>query len=162
MKIYIDKIILDDETTNNMIIKQYYCCSNIKNSKVIQLNDFNCISEYQKLEKTDFKAKLEHTETSWSEEENNYYYEDIDYCPFCGEKIEIITNKVVDIREEYKKLCSKIDQLEEEYYKEEKYEDKILIEKEQMKYEEILRNVIDGKLDCLKGVELWLSEIKTM
>lgn len=76
------------------------CCDKLINSQNITIN-----AEYDE----PYSVNLIHNEYyEWGEVCNDVDYEEILYCPFCGEKIEIEIIKEVDILDKYNEL-SKIE-----------------------------------------------------
>lgn len=111
MKIQVEKWIFDGERSYK-IIQAEKCCDKILNSQVVVLND-----EYENGDDTDYSVKLQKYEHYWDYEDEieDYTYEPIKYCPFCGEEIEIEIVNTVDKNEEYPELKNKRKELWDKY-----------------------------------------------
>jgi DNA repair exonuclease SbcCD ATPase subunit len=109
MKIKIEKWITDEYDNVSYKIKEIHkCCNKLINSQNISVNAEYCEDEHYTGDNT-YSVKLVRKEEEgipWEDyTETRFYYEKIDYCPFCGEKIEIeLSNEVIDKQEELKQL----------------------------------------------------------
>ena len=107
MKIQVEKWTFDGEKSYK-IIQAEKCCDKILNSEVIVLND-----DYENGDDSDYGVKLEKYEHYWDYEDeiNQYTYEPIKYCPYCGEKIEISIVNTIDKTKEYLELIKRREEL---------------------------------------------------
>ena len=111
-----------DETRGYKYKPFSYCCEQIKENPHIVLSDKVYVEddEYEEDDECTFPAfALKHSELykDWDDEWkiNNYYK--INYCPFCGEPIEISVVGEEDVDDYYKKLCKQREELWKEYNK---------------------------------------------
>ena len=83
-----------------------WCCDKIKENPCVVFNDEVCTDDYRDDECTFPAFALLHTETyrDWEDEFTQDTYYRIDYCPFCGEPIEISVVGEEDVSQYYKKL----------------------------------------------------------
>lgn len=109
MKIKVEKWITDEYDNVSYKIKSIEkCCDKLTNSKNISIN--NKYSEGDNSYEDDsYSVKLVRKEEEgvpWEDYiETNYYYEKIDFCPFCGSPIIIeFSDEVIDKQEELKQL----------------------------------------------------------
>ena len=84
------------------------CCDKLTNSNNISINSEYCEGD-NSYDDNSYSVKLVRKEEEQEPYENYtntcYYYEKIDYCPFCGNKIEVeISDKVVDKQEDLNQL----------------------------------------------------------
>ena len=130
MKIKVEKWITDGYGDTSYKIKEIEkCCDKLTNSKNISINAKYCEGD-NSYEDDSYSVKLvREVEESipWEHDaETNFYYEKIDFCPFCGDKIKIeISDEVIDKQEELELLekerentwdkCRKTDSKKEEY-----------------------------------------------
>ena len=107
MKIKVEKWTFD-ASRSYRIVQSEKCCDKILNSEVIVLND-----DYENGDDSDYGVKLERYEHYWDYEDeiNQYTYEPIKYCPYCGEKIEINIVNTIDKTEEYLELIKRREEL---------------------------------------------------
>jgi DNA repair exonuclease SbcCD ATPase subunit len=109
MKIKVEKWITDEYENKSYKIKSIEkCCDKLTNSNNISINNDYCEGD-NSYDDDSYSVKLVRKEEEgipWEDYmETNYYYEKIDFCPFCGEKIEIeFMDEVVDKQEELKQL----------------------------------------------------------
>jgi len=119
MKIKVEKWIIDDEISYKILeIKK--CCNKLTNSKSISVNSgCDYYSEFDD-ECGDFTVKLVREVEEpipWEQDaETRFYYENIKYCPFCGERITIEIVNTIDKTEEYDKLDSELEELWQKCY----------------------------------------------
>lgn len=104
MKIQVEKWIINkaNEEYSYHITNLEKCCDEIINSPNITINiDYN----------EHYSVKLIQDEYDYDEDGHwdNTYYEEIQYCPFCGGKIEIEVMKKIDMENKYEEL-SKVQQ----------------------------------------------------
>ena len=91
-----------------------YCCNKIKDNPRIVFNEET--GSYEDISPV-FAIWYSETESSWGDEwENDYYYK-INYCPFCGEPIEVSVVGEEDVDEQYKALEKQRDNLYKKYHK---------------------------------------------
>lgn len=129
MKIKVEKWIIDEYNDISYKIKSIEkCCNKLTNSMNITINNEYCENENYCGDNT-YSVKLVRKEEEgipWEDyTETNYYYEKIDFCPFCGEKIEIEFIGEIDKQEELEllrkeredtwKKCCKTDSKKKEY-----------------------------------------------
>lgn len=82
------------------ILELTKCCDKITKSEVVTLRD-----EYENGDDSDYSVKLiEDQEAVLSGDDDWYSYERINFCPFCGEKIDIEIVNTIDKTEEYLEL----------------------------------------------------------
>lgn len=81
-----------------------YCCEDLKNNPVIELTD--SFADGGEHEEDDdgyvtpyFAVRRTEIINSWEDEWEDYHYYKIDYCPFCGEPIEISIIEEEDVSE---------------------------------------------------------------
>ena len=109
MKIKVEAWITDEYENKSFKIKEIHkCCDQLINSKNININAEYCEDEHYCGDNT-YSVKLIRKEEEgipWEDyTETNFYYEKIDFCPFCGEIIEIeFISNVVDKQEELESL----------------------------------------------------------
>ena len=124
MKIKVEKWIVDDKynDVSYKILSIVPCCNKLTKSKNISINNKYSEDDIYSDDNT-YSVKLIRKEEEgipWEDySETNFYYEKIDYCPFCGEKINIEFVGEINKTEEYNKLekeretlwnkCRKID-----------------------------------------------------
>lgn len=106
MKIKVEKWIIDGEVSYK-VLNIERCCDKLINSKNTRLNkayDEHGCYDYDSEE--DYSVKLFRKEewTDWEDTFSENYYEKIDYCPFCGEKIIVEIVNEIDKTGEYKEL----------------------------------------------------------
>ena len=101
------------------------CCNKIKNNPRIMLAnevdlDIENLDDFLLDDECSFPAfAVWHSETvhSWEDEwEDNYYYK-INYCPFCGEPIEVSVVSEEDMDEYYQTLSKQRKELQKKYHK---------------------------------------------
>lgn len=121
MKVIIKKWIFDD-TCSYKVKSIKKCCDKILNNNLIDL-----VYDYDNEDDTDYSVKLIDRRYEYDVYDKGYYditnYENIDYCPFCGEKIEIEIGSVINKNKEYCELknqrsslydkCNKTDSIRE-------------------------------------------------
>lgn len=99
MKINVEKLITDKENNEYSyhIIELEKCCDKLINSPNITIT-----TDYDE----SYSVKLIQNEHDWDEDGHwdNTYYEEIQYCPFCGEKTEIEIVKEVNMEDKYNEL----------------------------------------------------------
>ena len=90
------------------IVELTKCCNKITESNVVILTD-----DYENGDDTDYSVKLMETQIVYDYDDcyETYLYEHINFCPFCGEKIDIEVVKIVDKTEEYLSLKTQRDEL---------------------------------------------------
>lgn len=130
MKIKVEKWITDEYGDTSYKIKEIHkCCDKLINSKNITINNEYCENEIYCGDNSYSVKLVREVEESipWEHDtETRHYYGKIDFCPFCGEKIEIeISDEVIDKQEEIELLekeredawnkCRKTDSKKEEY-----------------------------------------------
>lgn len=108
MKIKVEKWITDEYGTVSYKIKSIEkCCNKLTNSMNISINNEYCEDDNYSEDNT-YAVKLVRTEEDcdpWEDfSQTRYYYEKIDFCPFCGEQIKIEFIGEVDKQEELKQL----------------------------------------------------------
>lgn len=109
MKINVEKWITDEYDNVSYKIKSIEkCCDKLTNSENISINAEYCEGD-NSYEDDSYSVKLVRKEEESEPYENytttNFYYEKIDFCPFCGKPIIIeISDEVVDKQEELKQL----------------------------------------------------------
>lgn len=112
MKIKIEKWIFDD-TCSYKVKSIKKCCAEILDSNLIDL-----VYDYDNEDDTDYSVKLIDRRHEYDGYDKDYYdytvYENIYYCPFCGEKIEIEIVSVINKNKEY---CELKNQRTSLYYK---------------------------------------------
>ncbi len=122
MKISVEKWTID-ENVFYKTLKIEKCCDRVITSENITLNNEYCENDTYS-DDNEYAVKLVRNEHEYDGYDETYY-EKIDYCPFCGEKIEIDIVNTVDKTEEYKTLreerdllwkkCCKTDSKKTEY-----------------------------------------------
>ena len=102
MKIEVSKWTFDGNTSYKILnIKE--CCSKLTNSMNISINtDFDEFDDLHSDEQ-EYSVKLVNVEYD-EEVGDTYRHEKIDFCPFCGEPIEIKIIEELDKTEEYELL----------------------------------------------------------
>ena len=111
MKIEVEKIMFDNnEEVQYKIVNVDECCDEIlNNSDYVDISGDNYTEEIEN-DLDNYNVKISNSyETSNELIVTNY--KTIKYCPFCGEKIEIIIVNTVDKNEEYNKLQKERDRL---------------------------------------------------
>lgn len=102
MNIKVEKWEFDGERLYK-ILELTKCCDKITKSNVITLRD-----EYENDDDLDYSVKLRDVNYEYDSYDRDYYdyttYESIQYCPFCGEKIDIEIVNTIDKTEEYLEL----------------------------------------------------------
>lgn len=102
MNIKVEKWEFDGERSYK-ILELTKCCDKITKSNVITLRD-----EYENDDDLDYSVKLRDVNYEYDNYDRDYYdyttYESIQYCPFCGEKIDIEIVNTIDKTEEYLEL----------------------------------------------------------
>lgn len=95
-----------DDTKSYKILELKKCCDEIINSNTITLCD-----DYNEGSDADYSVKLSqyHCEHSYEDYFDHYTYENIKYCPFCGEKINIEIVSVINKDNCYIELSNKRD-----------------------------------------------------
>ena len=80
-----------------------YCCEKLKDNEIIDLVDEYTYDDYGDPVPS---VAIEQTEMlhDWEDEWEEHTYYKIDYCPFCGEEIEIAIVDKEDVSEIYAKL----------------------------------------------------------
>jgi hypothetical protein len=105
MKIKVEKWIVEDESFYK-IVSVEDCCGKLMKSKNIDINNEFCEEDTDE-SGSQYKVKLVRIEDefdSTGEDDVYYYYEAIDYCPFCGTRIEIKIIGEIDKTEEFQKF----------------------------------------------------------
>jgi DNA-directed RNA polymerase beta' subunit len=103
MNIKVEKWIVDD-CISYKIINIDKCCDKLINRKNISVNTE--YDEYEAYDKQDYSVKLIRGESVCDGDYDymDYYYETIEFCPFCGEKIIIEVINEINKTNEYKSL----------------------------------------------------------
>ena len=113
----IDLIKLKFNNTHSYKYKPFkYCCDEIQNDKVIvftgeDINDIGGEYEDDGVCVPQFCNSYTETFNSWGDEyelTNNY---SIQFCPHCGEKIEISVVEEIDVSDKYEELTKQRDEL---------------------------------------------------
>lgn len=86
-----------------------YCCETIKDNPIITLTAENIVDNYydednEEYNSPKFCATHNYTLYDYSDEWNEADNYPIQYCPFCGEKIEFSVIKEEDLNEKYEEL----------------------------------------------------------
>lgn len=103
MKIEVSKWTFDGNTSYK-ILHMEECCNKLTNSMNVSINDG--YDEFSNYDEQEYSVKL--TKIVYDEDIGDVYrYEKINFCPFCGEPIEINIVEEVDKTEEYKLLKNK-------------------------------------------------------
>lgn len=109
MKIEVSKWIFDD-TCAYKIKSLTKCCDEIINSDVITL-----ANDYENGDDSDYSVKLRDVNYEYDSYDGDYYdyttYESIQYCPFCGERIDVKIVEIIDKNDEYLELIQTRDEL---------------------------------------------------
>lgn len=110
MKIKVEKWIVGHEVSYK-ILDIEKCCDKLINSKNISINtEFDEHEDCYNEDKMNYSVKLVRSE--YDEEVGDiYYYEKVDFCPWCGKPITIEIVNEVDKTEEYKLLQEQRDAL---------------------------------------------------
>lgn len=111
MKIEAEKWIIDDMESYK-ILNITKCCDKLIKSENICLN--SQYDEHEFYDNAEYSMKLQRDQNDYDGDLITYY-EKIDYCPFCGEKIQIEFTKEVDKTEEYNKLEAERSELNTKY-----------------------------------------------
>lgn len=115
MKIEVSKWIFDD-TCAYKIKSLTKCCDEIINSDVITL-----ANDYENGDDSDYSVKLRDVNYEYDSYDGDYYdyttYESIQYCPFCGERIDVKIVEIIDKNDEYLELTQTRDELWNKYKK---------------------------------------------
>jgi hypothetical protein len=126
MKIKVEKWIIDDNTSYKILSIEQCCDKIIKSENISINNELDDFNPYYKDNTKDinYSVKLIKNEYGY-DGRNDTYYETINYCPWCGEKIEIEIINTIDKTEEYKSLqqernllwgkCCRTDSKKKEY-----------------------------------------------
>ena len=97
-----------------------YCCEAIQNNKNIIFTDEDLVfdevfgldaSDYNESTIPQFCTSYTETFNSWGDEFENTDNYPIQFCPHCGEKIEIEVVDEIDVSEEYNQLSKQRDEL---------------------------------------------------
>jgi hypothetical protein len=107
MKIKAEKWIIEKGVTSYKLKSIEKCCDKLINSKNICLNDKYIADNIEGYRYSVRLFRTEDLEENWVD----YHYETIEYCPFCGEPINIEIIDEVDKREECKLLIAERDRL---------------------------------------------------
>lgn len=115
MKIEVSKWIFDD-TCAYKIKSLTKCCDEIINSDVITL-----ANDYENGDDSDYSVKLRDVNYEYDSYDGDYYdyttYESIQYCPFCGERIDVKIVEIIDKNDEYLELTQTREELWDKYKK---------------------------------------------
>ena len=101
MNIKVEKWEFDGERSYK-ILELTKCCDKITKSNVVTLTE-----DYENGNDTDYSVKLADMRIQWvdfDDWDEYYTYERINFCPFCGEKIDIEIVNTIDKTEEYLEL----------------------------------------------------------
>lgn len=112
MKIELIKLKFND--TRSYKYKPFkHCCDEIKNDKVIIFTDKDITGEYEDDGVCVPQFCTSYTETvgSWGDEFENTDNYPIQFCPHCGEKIEISVVDEIDVSEKYNELSKQREEL---------------------------------------------------
>jgi len=106
MKIKANRILFDDgEECSYKVVSIEKCCDEIIGDVPIELN-----KEYSyENDNCDYSVKLIKTELNYEYDDSpdfEDFYHNINYCPFCGEKIEINIVEEINMSEKYGELCN--------------------------------------------------------
>jgi hypothetical protein len=107
MEVRVEKWIVDD-CVSYKILDIDKCCDRLINSKNINLNnEFDENDIYA----IDDRYSIKITRSEFIDEDfgDTYFYETINYCPWCGSRIDIEIINTIDKTEEYKQLKTERD-----------------------------------------------------
>jgi hypothetical protein len=113
MKIKVEKWIVDG-TISYKIVSIDKCCDKLVNSSLTSINTaYDRYQCYDYGNDNIYSVKLINIESTYDSEDRDYYnetnYEEIEFCPWCGEKIEIEIVNTINKTDEYKVLQQKRD-----------------------------------------------------
>lgn len=163
MKIELIKQTFKDEADDLQIRYKYklfkYCCERMENNRLIKLSsvdsdDWCYRYECDEEDCSNCNAAKDHPcmtleevarITSYEDEWTEVYNYPIDYCPFCGEPIEISVIKEEDVSEAYQNMRKERDEMRDKFNK----TDSI---KEQRELGEVVRK-LDDKLNHFYRLE---------
>lgn len=157
MKIEVEKIMFDNnEEVQYKIINIDKCCDEIlNNSDYVDISDDNYTEEIENdLDNYNVKISNSYLDCCDTLVTN---YKTIKYCPFCGEKIEIVIVNTVDKNEEYNKLQKERDELNDKRRKTDS-------KKEEQKLNEEIKE-LDNKINAFyesDGFDDYLERIGDM
>ena len=152
MKIEVEKIMFDNnEEVQYKIVNIDKCCDEILNS-----------SDYVDISGDNYTDEIENYLDNYNVKISNSYldccdtldtnYKTIKYCPFCGEKIEIVIVNTVDKNEEYNKLQKERDTLNDKRRNTDS-------KKEEQELNEIIHN-LDNKINSFYDNDNFESYLK--
>lgn len=154
MKIELIKHIFDDSDVGYKCKPIKYCCDKLKNNPIIDL-----VYEYTVGDHTEDlfpSVSIWHGEdyTEWGEEFHTDNYYRINYCPFCGEPIEISVIEEIDLSKLYSELQKKRNEILNKCRKTDS----------KKKYEELYKVVheLDNKIDWFYQLFEWDGSIESI
>lgn len=104
MKIELIKYTFDNGNIGYKCKPMRYCCGKLKDNPIIDLVDEYTIGDYTEDLFPSVSIWEGEDYTEWGEDYHTDNYYKINYCPFCGEPIEISVVKEMDLSELYSKL----------------------------------------------------------
>lgn len=115
MKIKVEKWITDDNKSYK-ILSIEKCCDKLINSRITSINTaYDRYQCYDYGNDNIYSVKLIDNENEYDSEDGGYYnetsYEEIQYCPWCGSRIEIEIINTINKTEEYLALRKERDSL---------------------------------------------------
>jgi len=97
-----------EDSSSFKILKINKCCDRFLKSKNIVINkEWDELDENFDYENPRYSVKLERRDFVDEDFGDEYFYETIDFCPFCGEEIIIDVTIIVDKTKEYNLLTKK-------------------------------------------------------
>lgn len=115
MEIKVEKWIVDGNVSYK-IVSIDKCCDKLVNSRITSINTaYDRYQCYDYGNDNIYSVKLIDDENEYDSEDGGYYnetsYEEIQYCPWCGSRIEIEIINTINKTEEYKSLQKERDLL---------------------------------------------------
>ena len=104
MKIELIKYTFDNGNIGYKCKPMRYCCDKLKDNPIIDLVDEYTIGDHTEDLFPSVSIWQGEDYTEWGEDCHTDNYYKINYCPFCGEPIEISVVKEMDLSELYSKL----------------------------------------------------------
>ena len=129
MKVFLEKCIFE-ERESYKVTRVEKCCNELTHNPII---DFYACDDFRNSE-DEFGVGMVQIDTypePWEDfYSTDYTYFKLTFCPFCGEKIELVVERTIDKSDEYIKLGNKTSELRKKINKCDSIKKKDLLEKD--------------------------------